>query len=177
MSGIMRIKRLGLAVLMAGLTACDGAGPTALRDADATGKGADPLAGHVQGPRPLKGSVNGISMAGDPCIDPPGVLVTATGHGTVSHLGATTLVLTACVSIPDFLPLGPSGVSLTAANGDQLDGIVTAVVFGSNGFVMEVAITGGSGRFAQAGGAYAVNVVQSAPLQPWSATLEGWIDY
>ena len=174
-----RIARLALAVVLtAPLTACDGDGPAAPRDPGVAGGEPGALASRIQGPRPLRGSLNGTSEPGDPCsVDPPGILVTATGRGIVSHFGATTLVLTSCVSALDFLPLGPTTVLLTAANGDRLDGTVTAVMFGSDGFDLEIAITGGSGRLVQARGEYTVEVVQSAPLQPWSATLEGWIEY
>jgi hypothetical protein len=105
-------------------------------------------------------------------------MITAMATGNVSHLGATTLVQTACVSVPDFLPLGPSFASLTAANGDRLDGeLIGGLVLTPTGFDFEVAITGGTGRFAQAGGQYVVHVLQSAPLQPFTATLDGWIEY
>lgn len=179
MNGITRITRLGpAAVLTAGLMACDAAGPTAPRDSGLADVDGGVLASRIQGPRPLRGSLNGIGVPGDPCsAEPPGVMVTGTARGIVSHLGAATLVQTACLSVPDFLPLGPSVASLTAANGDRLDGLVTALVFRSDGFDMEIGITGGSGRFAQAGGRYGVRVVQSAPLEPFAATLEGWIEY
>lgn len=179
MNSIPRMARLGLATAMvASLTACDGSGPTTPPDASISPVDASVLASRVRGPRPLEGKIDGIGTVGDPCsADPPGLLVTATGHGTVRHLGASTLVQTACVAVADFTPLGPSEVALIAANGDRLEGLAAAFVFRPDGFDFEVSITGGTGRFWQAGGEYAVHVQQSAPLQPFSASMDGWIEY
>jgi hypothetical protein len=180
MNRIPSITRLGAAaVLAAGLAACEGTRPTAPSDTVAAGVDIGTLASRVQGPRPLKGSLSGAGgVPGGPCsVEPPGIMITATAQGQVTHLGATTLVLTACVS-PEFLPIGPFTVSLTAANGDRLDGMLTGdLVLTPIGFDMEIAITGGTGRFAYAAGQYTVHVEQSAPLQPFSATLEGWVEY
>jgi hypothetical protein len=180
MNGVPCSTRLqAVTVLTACLTACGGPGP--IDPADGVAEGVDVVvrAAMVQGPRPLKGSLNGTSVPGDPCsVEPLGMLVTATADGTVSHLGATTLMQTVCVSIPDFFPIGPSAALLTAANGDRLDGMLTGdLVFTPTGFDFVITITGGTGRFAQAGGQYTVHIAQAAPLEPFSATLDGWIEY
>lgn len=171
------IVRLGFAMAVAlGLTACAADGPTGL-DASRAGVDANPQASQVQGPRPLTGNMDGIGVLGDPCsASPPGLTVIATGNGNVSHLGATTLQQTVCVDA-NFIPLGPSYVTLTAANGDRVEGVLTSLVFRSDGLDFDVAITGGTGRFAQASGTFAVRVIQAAPLMPFSASMEGWIEY
>lgn len=194
MNGIAGIKelvpvaRLGLAgVVMVCLTGCDGYGPTAPAGpepagvesvAGVSGIQAGALGARVQGPRPLRGSLDGAAVPGEPCsVNPPGLLITATAQGVVSHLGNTTLTQTACVSVSDFLPIGPSTAFLTAANGDRLDGTVIDVAFGPGGFDMQITIAGGTGRFARAGSEYDMHVVQSAPLQPFTGTLAGWVEY
>jgi hypothetical protein len=179
MTSIPRIARLGLATALAAcLTACDGPGATAPADAPLRADGLV-LGSRVQGPRPLQGSLAGASVAGDPCsADPPGIIVTATARGVVTHLGATTLVLLTCVSVPDFYPLGPSTIYLTAANGDRIEGTVPPAISPTPvGFDFETEITGGTGRFARAGGHYTAHVVQAAPPEPFTLTLEGWIEY
>lgn len=182
MDGIGRATGIAVATALAPwLTTCGEGGPTGPSDVEAVriaGIAEATPAGVVRGPRPLRGSLNGIAEAGDPCsVDPPGITITATGEGVISHLGTTTLVQTACVSVAEFLPLGPSVATLTAANGDRLDGLVTGLTFGATGFVMEITVSGGTGRFTQAEGEYDVDVVQSAPLQPFVATLSGWLAY
>lgn len=128
--------------------------------------------------RPLRGRIEGAAVAGAPCsIDPAGVMITATGEGWISHFGTTTLLQTACVAVADFTPIGPSGASLTAANGDRLDGALVGLTGRPDGFEMQVVITGGTGRFAHATGAYSVEVVQAAPLQPFSASINGFVRY
>ncbi len=54
---------------------------------------------------------------------------------------------------------------------------MTSLVLRPEGFDMGINVTGGSGRFADAGGEYLVQVTQEAPLQPFSATIEGWVWY
>lgn len=131
-----RMLAWGLAMGVAsGLTACDGPSPTSPRPSTAPTIRASMHAGRTQGPRPFRGSVTGVAMPGEACsATPPGILVTATGEGAVTHLGTVVLVQTACVSVPDFLPLVPSLVSLSAADGDRLDGTVTALEFRAGGF-------------------------------------------
>jgi hypothetical protein len=179
MSGYTRPCAFGLLTATTCLSlACDAPGPTAPRAADPTGFTASVQTSRVQGPRPLRGRLSGAATPGDPCsATPPGLLVAATAGGVVSHLGATTLTQTACVSVPDFLPIGPSFASLRAADGDRLEGTVVALDFRADGFDMEIEITGGTGRFAHASGAYGVRVAQEAPLQPFSATIDGWVAY
>jgi len=180
MNGMQRLTGIGLAAaLTACLTACYGVGPTAPAEGAFSESDVGILADRIQGPRPLIGSLAGASVAGDPCsAEPPGIMVTATAEGVVSHLGATTLVLLTCVSVPDFFPLGPSTIYLTAANGDRLDGTVPPVLVPTPvGFNFETEITGGTGRFAQAAGQYTSYVVTPSPAEPFTLTLEGWVEY
>jgi len=183
MSG-MRGIGVALALALLGMAACDVDGPTGLPDDSANEAavsgigGVEPAVDVVQGPRPLTGAIAGIGVVGAACsASPPGAIITATAHGNVSHLGATTLVQNACISLVDFTPLGPSDVTLTAANGDELAGWVTGLVFNADGFDMQVTILSGTGRFSQAAGVYAVHVIQAAPLTPFTASIEGWVRY
>lgn len=180
MNSIARIALLGLVPALAVcLAACDGSRVTAPADTAIRSVDTDVHAARVQGPRPLRGSLAGTSVTGDPCsVEPPGVTVIATADGVVTHLGATTLVLITCVSVPDFYPLAPSTIYLTAGNGDRLDGAVPPVLVPTPvGFDFETEITGGTGRFADAGGHYTAHVMQSAPPEPFTLTLEGWVEY
>jgi hypothetical protein len=94
----------------------------------------------------------------------------AEGGGTISHLGLSTVLEEWCWSIPDLFVNGNIGermVTFTAANGDQLVGEITSIVYPGledndfSVFIEEVNITGGSGRFENACGTITQTVVTS----------------
>jgi len=176
------MTRLGLTtVLASALLACGADAPTGIPadgpDASVTDTELEPVASVLQGPRPLRGTLSGSSTLGSVCsTNPPGLLVTASGEGTVGHLGAAGLVQHICVD-QTFTPVAPSDITLVSANGDEVSGWVIGLAFRVDGFDMDVTVAGGTGRFTDATGAYTVHVTQAAPLTPWSATVEGWISY
>jgi hypothetical protein len=104
-----------------------------------------------------------------------GTLVTSSATGTMTHLGKTVMVSPVCLG-PDYLPIGPWTFTLTAANGDEVHGIITDWVFTDYGFDLFGTITGGTGRFADASGELTFPTV-STGTGHWSARVEGWIGY
>jgi hypothetical protein len=175
------IKSFGVACCVtAALTACDRT-PTnppeqsALDGAVAVaGTAARASAQSVS--RALKGHVDGSDVYGDACGGGQGVLITSTGRGTVSHFGNAVLVQITCVNLTDFSVIGPAPYTLTAANGDEVGGVLTNVVYTSYGFDLYASITWGTGRFAGATGEL-VSPTTSTGTGLWSSEVEGWISY
>jgi hypothetical protein len=92
-------------------------------------------------------------------IAPPNLLADGTSHGTGTHLGRYTATFTAVVDLATSTSTGT--FTFTAANGDQLSatfvGSVVEEIAPNVTRVAEVAtITGGTGRFAGASGAFTI---------------------
>lgn len=123
--------------------------------------------------RPMKGSVEGHDEYGS-CGE--GLIqITSFATGTVTHLGLTEMVSPVCFT-PDYTVVGPWRFTLTAANGDEVHGLVTDFVFTDYGFDLFATITGGTGRFHHATGELTFPTVSDGSGF-WSAKIEGWISY
>lgn len=112
-------------------------------------------------------------------VSPTAVRVHLTGGGVATHLGRYTLALDAVVQ----LPAGTSAVDvvLRAANGDELRGTGTGAAAPSPtrpGFLSITetgVITGGTGRFAGATGAFTLVRLYDAATGASTGTVEGSI--
>jgi hypothetical protein len=172
---------LGVALCVAaGLAACDRLPTSAPEepalDAGVAVAGTPAQAAAQSVRRALKGHVDGSDVYGDACGEGQGVLVTSTGRGTISHFGDAVLVQITCVNLTDFSVIGPAPYTLTAANGDEVGGVLTNVVYTSYGFDLYASITWGTGRFAGATGEL-VSPTTSTGTGLWSSEVEGWITY
>lgn len=98
---------------------------------------------------PLKGRAEGAIVSSAP--DPAGVLLRTFAEGYATQLGRFTR--------EEILILNPVAGSITgtivftAANGDQLSGLVAAQFTSATTVIGTVTLTGGTGRFANATGA------------------------
>jgi hypothetical protein len=175
------IKSFGVACCVtAALAACDRT-PTNASEQPAL-DGASAVAGTAARTsarsvsRAIKGHVDGSDVYGDACGGGQGVLITSTGRGTVSHFGNAVLVQITCVNLTDFSVIGPAPYTLTAANGDEVGGLLTNMVFTSYGFDLYTSVTWGTGRFAGATGAL-VWPTTSNGTGVWTSKVEGWISF
>ncbi|MGW8281808.1 MAG: hypothetical protein ACWGON_00795 [Gemmatimonadota bacterium] len=168
-------------VIAAALASCDASNATGLPDLDSSAgvfsptDGA-PLAATLNGPRDVKGQLEGSDEYGDVCGEGQGIEITSTGYGTVSHFGNTVMVSTICVDLDDFSVIGPAPFSLRAANGDEAGGFLTGVVYTSYGFDLLTTITWGTGRFEGAMGELVFPTV-STGTGIWTSGVEGWLTY
>ena len=113
---------------------------------------AQPGTATLNGPRAVKGHVDGSDQYGDLCGGGQGILIVSTGTGTISHFGKAVMVSTSCVNRADFSAIGPTPFSIKAANGDEAGGFLTDFTFTSYGFDLYTSITWGTGRFEGATG-------------------------
>jgi hypothetical protein len=109
--------------------------------------------------------------------------LTAIGEGTVAHLGKSAILEEWCWSGAP-TDVGTRSVTFTAANGDELQGTITSIVYTSPlTFIEGVTIEGGTGRFENAQGTITEYVEISQPQSPTAATgtfiysAEGTITY
>ena len=129
---------------------------------------------------PFKGSL-ALTIAAEPEFLPPSTLsVHFTGTGTATHLGRFTATLEVLIDIGNEpLETSSGSITLRAANGDTICGTVTghATVEGDVTTIVEtVDITGGTGRFAAAGGTFVIHR-QSNGLELLPGSMEGTISY
>jgi hypothetical protein len=110
---------------------------------------------------PFKGVFAGQAVSAVPTDDPGVLLITTVGSGNATHLGSFTMV---SPHVADLFTLEVEGTqNFTAANGDTLTASFTgqfSVI--ADGFLsasIDCTITGGTGRFAGAGGGYTFNIV------------------
>lgn len=174
--------RLGsVVVIVMGLVACDASdlmGPRSSQTNSATGPASDATleAKVVQGPRPVRGVFVGSDAYGALCGEGAGITVTSTGLGTLSHLGRTEMVQIMCFDPISYAVIGTSTWTMTAANGDQIEGVMTGFTFTAYGFDLYLEITGGTGRFAEASGELTA-YVYSDGSGVWTSPTDGWISY
>lgn len=120
--------------------------------------------------RPFQGHFAGTLAPGEPCgAQPWEMMIQVQGEGIATHLGTTTLDLSACWNYADNLPAGPVSATYTAANGDQVAMTATGA-FGT------YVIDGGTGRFQSAQGELLVTG-QIFPDNTWTTQVTGWISY
>ena len=108
---------------------------------------------------PFHGSMEAVEVD---VVVPPSLQVNGTGTGTATHLGRFTSTFTATVSLATSSATGR--IQFIAANGDRLDatflGQGTPTAQPGVVSVEEVAtVTGGTGRFANAGGEFTIQRV------------------
>ena len=116
--------------------------------------GAGAAAGHDL---PFKGSLDGTYTLAFP--NPQTLLVSGTGSGNATHLGAFTFTYDEVVNLTT--GLGTGTYEFTAANGDTLTADWVGTGFPTSDpnvlrIVEDATISSGTGRFAQAGGSFTV---------------------
>ena len=128
------------------------------------------------GQLPFHGSLQAVETD---TVVPPSLLVNGTGTGTATHLGRFTNTFTATVTLATGSATG--SVRFVAANGDRLDatfngqgtptaepGVVT---------IEEAAtISGGTGRFATATGAFTIHRILNQATGMSSGSFDGSIN-
>lgn len=126
---------------------------------------------------PFRGTFSGQTVSAAPIDDPAIVFVTTEGGGQATHLGRYTMVSPHFSHLDTLFAEGEQ--SFTAANGDT----VTAEFAGqfvptADGFlsgVLDAVITGGTGRFAGATGAYTFEILFDPTTFISTAVIEGEI--
>ena len=110
---------------------------------------------------PFKGVFTGQAISAVPTDQPGVLLITTVGDGNATQLGGFTIV---SPHLADLFTLEVEGTqTFTAANGDTLTasfaGQFTVIDGGLLGASIDCTITGGTGRFAGAGGGYTFDIV------------------
>lgn len=126
---------------------------------------------------PFKGVFSGRAISAAPTDDPAVLLITTVGGGNATQLGIFQMV---SPHLSDLFTLGVEGTqNFTAANGDTLTASFTgqfSVV--ADGFLaarIDCTITGGTGRFAGAGGGYTFDIVFDPTTLTDRAVINGTI--
>ena len=110
---------------------------------------------------PFKGVFSGQAISAEPTENPGVLLITTASSGHATHLGEFTML---SPHLADLLTLEVEGTqTFTAANGDTLTASFTGqfapIAGGLLAASIDCAITGGTGRFAGAGGGYIFDIV------------------
>jgi hypothetical protein len=129
--------------------------------------------------RPFKGSFAGTSGVGAQCGEDLWIMMLyVQGQGNATHLGATTLDLTACWNMATFTPVGPVAATFTAANGDEVWMTAGDLAIDPATGVMtsRYSVVGGTGRFRFVRGELDV-LGQHFPDFTWTSEAVGWIAY
>jgi hypothetical protein len=125
---------------------------------------------------PFHGSLQAVETD---VVVPPTLLVNGRETGTATHLGLFTATFTATVTLATGSATG--SITFVAANGDSLDatfiGHATPTTEPNVVAIEEVAtITGGSGRFAGATGAFTIQRVLNQATGVSSGSFDGTIN-
>jgi hypothetical protein len=131
---------------------------------------------------PFKGSSENQAISAVP-VDAEHVLVTTIGEGQATHLGHFTFVSPHLSGLLDFSIAGTQ--TITAANGDELHTTLVGNLhpfIDNTGHVFLVGdvagtIVGGTGRFANATGAFTFSLVFDTETAHSHATIDGVIRY
>ncbi|QBA64612.1 hypothetical protein [Muriicola soli] len=105
----------------------------------------------------VEGTYNFFPGDGAPCL---ALSLNASGEGTMTHLGRSTMFEEWCSNGP--ADLGTRTIIITAANGDELRGYHTTIDFINDSpttFVETLIFDGGTGRFENATGVFIETVV------------------
>lgn len=123
---------------------------------------------------PFKGVFSGQAISAQPTDDPDVLLITTAGSGNATHLGNFTMVSPHLADLVTLEVEGTQGFS--AANGDTLTATFTGQFFViAGGYLaasIDCTITGGTGRFAGAGGGYTFDII----FDPATLTDVSFID-
>jgi hypothetical protein len=124
-------------------------------------------------PLPFKGTLEAVEQQ---VVEPPTLYVNASGSGHATEVGAYTVTYTATVNLPDSSAV--VSMELVAANGDTI--LAEGRGQGSDTDDPDVAaieenytITGGTGRFAGAGGEFTVKRLVNLATGVTSGEFEG----
>ena len=125
---------------------------------------------------PFHGSLQAVETD---VVAPPVLLVNGTGTGTGTHLGRFTATFTATVTLATGSATG--SIRFIAANGDRLDatfiGQGTPTTEPNVVTIEEVAtVTGGTGRFAGATGAFTIHRTLNQVTGVSSGSFDGTIN-
>lgn len=124
---------------------------------------------------PFKGQISGPTSAK---IDFPAIVITATGTGVANHLGRFTSIGVNSGTLGQ--PTSSGTWDFVAANGDMLTSTVesTAEPLGPASVFVTTAgtITGGTGRFAGATGAYTMTFTDVHDEATATGTFDGAFD-
>ncbi len=124
--------------------------------------------------RPFKGSFAGTMAPAEQCGDQPWqVMLYVQGEGQATHLGVTTLDLSACWDMSTYQPVGEVLAVYTAASGDEL---WMRVVGAYSMAGTDYEVYGGTGRLEGATGLLHVTGEQY-PDFTWTTEAVGWITY
>ncbi len=172
----MRSKAILGAILCAApvLAACDASDPVDILNA--TGEAAAASVASAGPVRQITGSVVGSDAYGDVCGGGAGIWLISTGTGDISHFGRAVMVSSICLNLADFSTIGEMPFYLRAANGDEVHGLTTSIVYTDYGFDFNGVVTGGTGRFAGAAGELVFPTVPTGPGS-WTSGVNGWIRY
>ena len=125
---------------------------------------------------PFKGTVN--AMETGTIVFPTRFLVRE-GTGTATYLGRYTEHITMVINLPTLSSTGAA--TFTAANGDTLTATVAGQATRTSPTTLSIVevytITGGTGRFADATGAFTLQSTVDQPTGVSSGTFSGTIDH
>jgi hypothetical protein len=125
---------------------------------------------------PFKGKVNAVETG---TIVGPTRFLVRDGGGTATQLGKYTEHITMQINLPTRHSMGDA--TFTAANGDTLtatvEGQATPASPGVLSIVEVYSITGGTGRFADATGAFTLHSTVDQPTGISSGAFSGAIDH
>jgi hypothetical protein len=123
---------------------------------------------------PFKGSLDGTVVVTP--VNPPFFNVVITASGEATHLGRFSLVVPHLVNFAT--AVGEGDFRFTAANGDTLTAHFTGTADTSTpvfAIVEHATITGGTGRFANAGGSFTAHRSYDPAAQTTTGTFDGTI--
>jgi hypothetical protein len=128
----------------------------------------------IDDPLPFRGSLTAKEID---IVTFPTLLANGEAKGTATHLGRYAAIFEATVNVLDGTATG--GYTFTAANGDQLFSTFTGLGVPAGGSLASITetltITGGTGRFAGAGGTLVVQRTLDQTTGESSGSIEGSI--
>jgi hypothetical protein len=132
--------------------------------------------GAVAAETPFKGTVTAVETGR---VVPPTRFLDRTGTGTATYLGRYTEHIVMVINIPTLSSTGTA--TFTAANGDTLTANVVGQAMRTGPTVLSIVevytVTGGTGRFADATGAFTLNSTVEQTTGVSTGTLSGAIDH
>ena len=125
---------------------------------------------------PFKGTVTAVETGQ---VVPPTRFLDRTGTGTATYLGRYTEHIVMQINLPTMSSTGTA--TFTAANGDTLTANVVGQAMRTGPTVLSIVevytVTGGTGRFADATGAFTLNSTVEQTTGVSTGTLSGAIDH